>query len=181
MHTLIVGRTFSGKSALAKRVGSRLRLRGVEVLAFNPTKEKGYTLKDEFGCAAAEWETEDRDEFMREVVRRIKEKPGKRVLIIDEAHTFFSRLEGTEYNWLATRGRHFGISVIAITQKATLINPTLRGQCATVFLFQCSLTDAKFIADEYGNSDFKKCSDLPRGQYLEISASGDVKKGVIFQ
>tara|TARA_Y100000296_G_scaffold25677_1_gene30172 strand:+ start:735 stop:1280 length:546 start_codon:yes stop_codon:yes gene_type:complete len=181
MHTLIVGRTFSGKSALAKRMGSHIRVSKVEVLAYNPTGEKGYTERDSFGCAAADWETADPQEFIDEVTERVNTSPKKRILIVDEAHTLFAKKEGADYNWLATRGRHYGLSVIAITQKATELNTTFRGQCDTVFLFRCSLTDAKFIADEYGDAQFRECTQLPRGTYMKISALEPTKKGVVFE
>lgn len=162
-------------------MGSDLRERGIEVLAFNPTGEAGYTKRDDFGCAAAEWETHDADEFIDEVETRLEKEPGKhRVLIIDEAHDFFSRAGAQERNWIGTRGRHFGLTIIAITQKATLINTTFRGQCAHVYIFRCSLTDAKFIADEYGSQEHKNAVDLPPGSWVKISSDGKVTRGQVF-
>lgn len=166
MHTLIVGRSFTGKSALGKQIGSHMRLSGAKVFAFNPTGEKGYTRIDEYGCAAAEFETDNVDEFAAAVSEELNANPsGNLFLIIDEAHEFFSRKD-CEHLWIGTRGRHYGVTIIAITQRGASISPTFRGQCSKVYIFACSGLDAKFFSDEYGKPEFKEAVNLPPLEYL---------------
>ena len=174
MHTLIIGRTGSGKSALAKQIGSSLREKGYTVLAFNPTLEKGYTRRDSFGCAAADFETDDADIFEARVVEEIKNKKTF-FAIVDEAHEFFTRSD-CKYLWIGTRGRHHGINLIAITQRGALINPTIRSQCASVYVFKCSLTDAKFIADDFGDKELADATKLNKFHYYHLTIDG-IDKG----
>lgn len=174
MHTLVIGRTLSGKSALAKQIGSSLREKSYTVLAFNPTLEDGYTRRDKFGCAAADFETDDAEIFEARVIEESR-KQKTFFVIVDEAHEFFSRAD-CKYLWIGTRGRHYGINLIAITQRGALINPTVRSQCASVYVFKCSLTDAKFIADEFGDKELADAAKLPQGHYYRLTIDG-IDKG----
>lgn len=181
MHTLIVGRSKTGKSALGKQIGSHLRIQDKYVLAFNPTGEAGYTVEDEFGCIAADWETSDPDEFAAKVSEAmnafIKGEGPQPYLIIDEAHEFFTRA-GAEYLWIGTRGRHYGSTIIAITQRGAQINPTFRGQCSRIFIFACSSLDAKFLADEMGKEEFRQATNLAPLEYYETDGFRVDKKRI---
>ena len=162
----------SGKSALAKQLGSELRLAGYTVYAFNPTGERGYTRKDDYGCIAADFETSDPDEFADKCVEFYRTNKTKELfLIIDEVHEFFSRA-GCEYLWIGTKGRHFGFNIIAITQAGQQINKTFRSQCGIVYLFKCSLSDAKFIADEQGAAELKDAPKLQPGFFYKTTING---------
>jgi DNA helicase HerA-like ATPase len=168
MHSLIIGRTFTGKSALAKMTGAELRKQGYEVLAFNPTGERGYMRPDDEhdNIQAAEWESSDPEIFAREILQRLQ-TPKKRFIIIDECHEFFSRGD-CAYLWIGTKGRHYGLNVIGISQRGALVNPTFRGMCATLYLFACSATDAKFISDEFGNPKLREATSLPPKHFYKI-------------
>jgi hypothetical protein len=177
-HILIVGRSLSGKTGLAKALGSAMRRRGEEVLALNPTCERGFTRRDEFGNAAAEWETHDAELFSREVARRINAAQKRRWLIIDEAHEFFDR--GNSPNkWIGTRGRHNGLNLIVVTQRAAELNPTVRGQLGEVYLMACSLTDAAFLADLYGCKELAAATTLKPGEFYHRRGN-ELTKGAIF-
>lgn len=179
MHTLIVGQTQTGKSALAKALGSQLRANGEEVIGFNPTGELGYTRRDQYGCAAAEFETWDPLEFKAECERRIGEGMRRRWLIIDEAHELIGRSDDNDTLWIGTRGRHYGFNIIAVTQAGQQLNPTFRGQCARLYLFRCSLTDARFMADQYGRADLaQQALDLPNGRYLRLEKGQLTEAGI---
>lgn len=167
MHTLIVGRTEMGKSAMAKNLGSDLRLKGEFVAAYNPTSENGYTRKDKFGCAGADIEFDNPDEFGEYCGTILMEKEGRKFIIVDEAHEFFTRA-GSRYLWLAQKGRHYGINIIGCTQRGAQVHPTFRSQCGRLYLFACSLTDAKFLADEYGRKELQGASALEPGEYFKI-------------
>ena len=150
---------------MAKQIGSHLRLKGQKVFAFNPTGEAGYTRQDEYGCAAAEFETHDIDDFAAAVSEELEKNPtGNLFLIVDEAHEFFQRRD-CEHLWIGTRGRHYGITIIAVTQRGAQINPTFRGQCSKIYIFACSRLDAKFLGDEYGKREFETATDLPPLEY----------------
>ena len=167
MHSLVIGRTLSGKSSLAKSIGSDLREKGIYVIAFNPTLEAGYTVRDEYGMAAADVEYDDKEEFIDAVREKINDGQPF-IIIVDEAHEFWERAGSREYLWLARKGRHFGVNIIAITQRGADIHPTLRSQCGRLYLFQCSLTDAKFMSDEYGKKVLRDAPNMNPGEYYRI-------------
>lgn len=175
-HTIIIGRTKSGKSALAKQIGSELRLQGHEILAYNPTLEKGYTREDAYGCIAAEYETDDIAELENEIQRRyvIERKP--RILIVDEAHELPS-----DASWIATKGRHYGLYIIAVTQRGAALHPTFRSQLGTWYVFRCTGLDMKMVEDETGVKIPRdiKGSKLRKHEFLKITID-DVKKSSLY-
>ena len=172
MHTLIIGQSFVGKSALGKQIGTCLRAKGQTVLAYNPTLEHGYTKKDSFDCQAAQFESDDPDKFVAEIYRLRESGTKKIFLIIDEAHEFFTRAD-CKYLWIGTKGRHYGLYVIAITQRAALISPTFRGQCSNIYIFRSNRTDMDFITNEFWYHELdKKNMNLPKGEFIKIGENG---------
>lgn len=168
-HSIIIGRTLSGKSALAKQIGSHARLAGAEILAWNPTLERGYAREDDYGCIAAEWETDCPYELLDEISIRYSREKKSRILIVDEAHEL-----PKELSWLATKGRHYGLTLIAVTQRGAALNPTFRTQCGTWYIFKCSGLDMKMAEDETGIK-IPKDEDgalLKPLEYLRISING---------
>jgi len=168
-HILIVGRTLSGKSALAKQIGSRMRLSGAEILAWNPTLERGYAREDEYGCIAAEWETDNPEELIEEINKRYSKEKKPRFIIIDEAHELPSDL-----NWLTTKGRHYGLTVIAVSQRGAALNATFRTQIGTWYVFKCSGLDLRMVEDETGVKIPKDETGaaLQQFDYLKVSING---------
>lgn len=150
-------------------------------MAYNPTKETGYTRQDDYSCIAADWETDDAEKF-EDCVRKVAAS-GKYpliYLIIDEAHEFFPQGSKCATKWMGTRGRHYGLNIIAITQRAAEINVTFRGQCSTIYAFRSNLTDTKFIANEFYHSGVdEKSLALDNGKFIKIQGRsvsfGDIK------
>lgn len=176
-HRLIIGRTQSGKSALAKQLGSRLRIAGAEVLAFNPTLERGYARMDEFGCVASEYETDNIDELINELNDRYeKDNQKERFLIVDEAHEI-----PKEFSWLTTKGRHYGLNIIAVTQRGAALNPTFRTQIGIWYVFKCSGLDISMVEDETGIKIPRDHSgaNLQKFDYLKISIEGVEKRNLL--
>lgn len=174
-HSLIIGRTLSGKSALGKQIGSRLRLQGAEILAYNPTMENGYTRLDAFGCAAAEYETDDPDELVAEIKRRYEREKKTRILLLDEAHEL-----PPELNWLTTKGRHYGLTIIAMSQRGAALNATFRTQIGTWYVFRCSGLDMRMVEDETGVKIPRdnEGADLKQFDYLKITINGVEKRNL---
>lgn len=174
-HILIIGRTLSGKSALAKQIGSQLRIKGAEVLAYNPTLERGYAREDEYGCIAAEWETDNPQELIHEIVTRYEKEKKSRIIIIDEAHEL-----PPDMNWLTTKGRHYGLLIIAVSQRGAALNATFRTQIGTWYVFRCSGLDIKMVEDETGVKISKGTdgANLSQFEYLKITINGVEKKNL---
>jgi hypothetical protein len=174
-HVCIVGRTESGKSALAKQIGSAIRSGGDIVLAFNPLQERGYARRDDYDCVAADWETSDPDHFARKVGETLNTNPPRLFLIIDECHEYFPSRGNSPHMWIGTQGRHYGINMILISQRGALINPTVRGQCGRLNLFACSATDARFLSDEYGRAELLDAVNLDRKEFYRVEGRNAVK------
>lgn len=179
MHSVIVGRTETGKTTLAKKLGRALVDRGQIVIAYNPLGDGAFTKPDEHGAVASRGEFVNVGDFMREAHRELLSSKAQPVfLIIDEATTFFEKVN-CDRAWLATRGRHHGVNLILICQHFTRLNPEVRGQCPVLYLFACGLTTASVCADEYGHKELAEAPQLKPGHYYRRDPNG-LTKGRVF-
>lgn len=158
MHTLICGVTESGKTTLAHLLAREDVKRKKTVVVFDPVGTE---------TAAGEWPDDvvmftDKQKFLRYVARPVN--PEGTAIYIDEAADILSH-DQRENEWLLTRGRHLGYSVTLATQRPKLVSPSVRHQCARLFMFRLSHADAREIGADYGHSDFDKIS-LDQGDFL---------------
>ena len=148
-HTLIIGMTASGKSTVAKKQAQKLYNMGYNILVYDP-------LLDNWPCTFI---TDDPEHFIDVAHRSIN-----CYLFIDEADTVVSHAHKKNF-WLATRSRHLGHSVTFITQRGALISPTVRGQCAFLFLFRSPTKDCKILAEEFGHEELIDGGKLGQFEY----------------
>jgi DNA helicase HerA-like ATPase len=158
MHTLICGVTESGKTTLAHLLAAEDARQKKEVIVFDPVGTQ---------TAAGEWPDHvvmftDKQKFLRYVARPTN--PEGTAVYIDEAADILSH-DQRENEWLLTRGRHLGYSVTLVTQRPKLVSPSVRHQCARLFMFRLSQGDAREIGADYGHSGFDKIS-LDQGDFL---------------
>lgn len=146
-HNLILGRTESGKTTLAKRLAQVYRSRGYKVIVLDALMDPHWP---------ADFLTSDRETFSQVV-----QQSRRCFVFVDEAGEYIGRYE-TEMHWLATRGRHFGHSTYFVCQRAMQIAKLVRDQCTSLFLFACSPSDAKLLADEFGAEALLQAPSLPQ-------------------
>lgn len=156
--------TESGKTTLAKLLIREFRRNDIKCVVLDPLFDPSFE---------ADFQTSDRDEFLRIV-------KGSRSLAIfvDEAGESVGRYD-SEMHWLATRGRHYGHSCYFLTQRGMQIAKTVRDQCSYLYLFACSRTDAKTLADEYNKPMLELANILDKGEFFVCPRFGTVHRGRI--
>lgn len=80
----------------------------------------------------------------------------------------------------ATKGRHFGHSVIFICQRGAQISATVRAQCRHVHLFASAKDDCKVLANEFNQPELLNANTLPQGHFYSVSRFGGIQKGQVF-
>ena len=162
MHVLILGITQSGKTTLAFKLAKIYKSKGISLLILDPD------LRKEWG---ADFITDD-PEFYLTVVKL----NSKCALFVDESGQMIGRYSGA-MSWLATNSRKWGHKAHFIAQRATQIDPLVRGQCTSVFLFKQSVLDSKILASEYVCDELKNANTLTQGEYFgKIGVDGKIYK-----
>src|SRR5437899_23057 len=129
MHTLILGMTESGKSTLAKILSRQLKAVGKVVVVLDPLADTGWEAT----------EVVDSPERFGAYLRANRSVYG----IVDEGGEVFNEGYNREYDWWATRSRHYGHSVAFVTQRGIQIPRTMRDQTNRLYLFTSSKSDGK--------------------------------------
>ena len=146
-HTLIAGMTESGKTTLAKRFAARSKKAGRKVLVLDP-------MLDDWQC---DYQTSNPADFLN-VFWREKSCDA----YIDESGDTIGHYE-SEMIRTATRGRHWGHNVYYITQRPTMISPSVRTQCRILCLFVVGRKDAEILSQEYNEDQLKNAYKLDPG------------------
>jgi len=158
-HSLVLGMTESGKTTLAKKLSKEYQARGIGVIVLDPLQDPEWSDKPDSDLF---FQTTDKDEFLASV------KASKRCAVfIDESGESVGQYD-TAMHWLATRGRHYGHNCHFLSQRGQQIAKTVRDQCGRLYLFTCSLTDAKILADEWNKPELREAHGLEQGQFFIV-------------
>jgi len=172
MHYLCTGVTLSGKTTLARYFARHYRSLGKTVIVYDPVGSD--TAGGGWGEGARVY-----DEQLAFLDFMHSKDAHSAFVFVDEADELFS-VRDADLHWMFKRGRHFGLSMWAITQRPKLVAPTVRNQCGQAFIFRLAQDDMKEIAADYGHSDLHKLS-LDSGDYLAItSGTAKFSRGNIF-
>jgi len=166
-HCLIAGRCESGKSTLARRLAREYAERGIQSLALDPIGDPKWKEVSAF-C------TSDSSQFME-----VAGASRSCALFVDESGEVIGRYN-SEMFALATRFRHYGHRVHFLTQRPAQLSPTVRDQCSTMYLFACSMKDAKILSDEWGRQEIADAHKLNQGEFFFLPRFGDCARGRIF-
>lgn len=158
-HVLILGMTESGKTTLAKKLCKDYQKRKIACIVLDPLRDPGWSDAPDSDLF---FQTVDKDEFLATV------KASQRCAVfIDESGESVGQYD-TTMHWLATRGRHYGHNCHFISQRGQQIAKTVRDQCGRLFLFTCSLTDAKILADEWNKPVLREAHMLEQGEFFIV-------------
>jgi len=158
-HVLIAGTTGYGKTQWVRRAMPHFK-RGV--LVFDPNGEPGWPSEHVYA---------DPERF-GQAVREARHA----IIIVDEATELVKRYDET-YLWLATRARHLGHLCLFLSQRPSMLSPTVRGQCIHTIAFRLSFSDAKLLADERACEGLLLACTLTRGEYVYADPDGVVTRG----
>ena len=161
-HALILGRTESGKSTLAKLIAKSLRSRGRRVLLHDP-------------CADNKFPADFRFLDMNGLGERARVERSAHVFI-DESSAAFDDGRNLDHSWLATRSRHWGHSCYFIGQRAPQVPKTMRDQCSTLFLFSSSVSDGIIHADEWGRDELRGCNTLKQFEFFKVDRAQNLQR-----
>lgn len=168
MHCIVLGVGGMGKSTLAGQLAQRHVDRGDGVLILDPNNDRcwpsGPDVRKLCGDGAP----------MRFL--KLAKASIRCALFIDEAGESIGRgKHASDLKWLTTRCRHWGHRTYIIGQRAVLVEPTVRSQCTTGYVFRQSVDDAKELAKDFADRDMLRASQLRVGEFLFVRTGQPVR------
>lgn len=167
-HTLVVGKTDSGKSTAARRLvlehfkpSGRYR----EVLALDYKKDPRFR---------ADRITDNPEEFLEWV-----ETSRDCLLLIDESSETVGRFAGAMRR-IATMYRELGHQAIFIVQRGADLDKTVRRNCSNLFCFRTGADDAAELRKDFPALDPAAAARLDQGFYIFVPSFGEPSNGNIF-
>jgi len=176
MHTIIVGMTDSGKSTLAKALCASYRRRGFATIVLDPTRAPDW---------AADYQTHDMEEFLHHYWHADTEYC---MAFFDESGVSIGHFN-RDAQAPATMGRKKGHLNHFIVQRLTQISPNVRGMCSELYLFRCSSSDARTLADEFNCKQLAEAGTLAmpndgtgRGaEFFHLRSGGQCERKNLFK
>lgn len=164
-HVLIVGKTESGKTTLAKQLAAGYQAKGIPVIVLDPMLDNW----------PADIITDDKTRF-----NAIVKHPDTQgcAIFVDESGEAIGRYD-QEMVWLATRARHYGHNSHFIVQRTTMLNKTICTQCRYLYLFNCTFSDAKMLSEDFAGFDPREVVNLPQFHYFFCNSWGIAQKRVL--
>lgn len=150
MHTLVVGRTNSGKTWICKKLAAKFKKQGYKILVLDP-------MGSGWDC---DFITADPKAFLNMVW-----KSENCILFVDEGGQTIGRFNA-EMDRLATQSRHFGHKCFFITQRPKQLSTNVREQCSELITFKQSLSTTKDLADEFVNEDINNAHTLRKCHFI---------------
>lgn len=172
----IVGKRNSGKTyLLIQMLISKQLLKGKfdEVIIINPTinyDDKYKVVK--FSRVFTEFSTELLDSLIVEFeAKRTEKKDYKTLLILDDCISqadFKNNLAGHPLNTMAVNGRHWGLSLMILSQKWSAISSYIRAQLDYIILFEFkNQYEIDALYKEYGVGTKEEFKQLLHDVYTE--------------
>jgi hypothetical protein len=165
-HACVVGRTLSGKSYLVREIAKGIRRTGRPVLSIDT------------GIDAAAWEKVSNKHFVQwgsnNGALQLLDwaKANKNCLIVvDEASMTCGRCLDNDMRkemwWLATQSRHHGHQVMFLMQDHASVEPVIKQNCDTLFLFNVTLNQAKYWHEQMGAPELLNAPQLPEYHFYK--------------
>lgn len=156
-HCITIGQTESGKTILNKKLAAWYKSHGIKIVVLDPMRDPEWKADAIF---------DDCEKFMDYV--KDPDKCLQAALFIDEAGSNVGRYMQTA-EWLTTQSRHHGHVCHLITQRAEMVNKTMRSQCRTLFAFNVCLDDCRNYAKDFNCKRILDAENFPQGQCLQVT------------
>lgn len=167
-HTLVVGKTDSGKSSAVQRLCREfIKPSGRPILLLDPKKDPAFL---------ADFMTANAAEFMREVRARAGEQCA---VIMDESAKTAGQWAG-EMAEVATMNRELGHRGFFITQRAAKLDKDIVLNCSNLMVFRSSGRDCKVLAEDFGRSEILEAVNYDQGVYLWVPSFGPLSRRRLF-
>ena len=165
MHVLIIGRSGSGKSNLARCLAGSLPNES-RIVVYDPTESLGWPEN------AAKYS--DPESFLTDI---FQERSAH--VFVDECKTLWDHDE-KRASQLVYRLRHNGLLFYLIAQRAMgMVPPNARNQCSSLIAFRTSAKDAEILGAEYGES-ILGAAKLPQGYAIYSDGFANKKIEMIY-
>jgi hypothetical protein len=178
---IIFGRTGEGKSTLAKKIIARYN----RVVVFDTLHEYHGTVFSDFDSFVDYFQHPDSDFFLvcrfpspvsfSYAARLLFETQEDILIVLEEADNYLNSVSFNDaydpFFQIVTRGRHAKISILAITQRPTLIAITLRAMSTRVITF-CQTEPGDLDRMEDWGFDPEEVRNLEKFKYLEKTKGG---------
>lgn len=125
----------SGKTKLAQRLANDAATSGGKVIVYDPLRSRGWP------DSAIKFHRADA--FLSSIGEH-----QSAFVFIDESKTLWSH-DMVAADRLVYTGRHSGFKLFLIAQRAHMVPPNARNQCATVYAFKQQEGDARILNDQY--------------------------------
>lgn len=139
--------------------------RGIKSLVLDPLCDPNWN---------ADFQTDNGEEFLDAMY-------GSRTcaLFVDESGAAIGRYAGA-MAVVATQSRHFGHKAHFFTQRGAQLDPTIRDQCSTLFIFRVGHNDAKTFSEEFGYKELRDAHSLERGEAFKVTRFSAPEKIKLF-
>lgn len=150
-HSLICGKSKSGKTFLAQALAWQYQAKGIPVLVLDPFNDPAWP---------ADWKTTNRARFMEVALAN-----RGAALFLDEGSNSVGL--SAEMEWITTQSRHWGYRAHLITQRPRQIALTIRDQCEFFYFFRLGPLDSKKLAEDYDSPLVRNAHKLPRHYFIQ--------------
>jgi energy-coupling factor transporter ATP-binding protein EcfA2 len=168
-HTLILGRTGSGKSVLAKTLAKEMRAKKNRILVLDPY------VSDDWDC---DYITNDPMKFLN-----VAKKNKFCKLFIDESYRTVGRFNAMdlqrEMAYVTIESRHDHHQAFIIAQSPVQVDTTTRDGCERYYLFRMGPRFLKEISEKTGEPSVMVASQLGQFEFLKYEPWQTPQRGKI--
>jgi hypothetical protein len=178
-HKLYCGVTMTGKTTLAREHAHILESSKYSIAVYDPVgtdtangnwPDSTTILRtpEEF----ADWIDDNEDSFD-------EEHPC--FLFVDESADIFGHSQ-TQAHWIARKIRHCHIFLRIIVQRPNMLHPSVRTQCAYVYMLRLSRNDAAMICQDMGHGPEVSNTPLDKGDCILLtSGTASIEQFNVFE
>ena len=149
-HSAVIGSTGSGKTHLAQSLARHAVAIGRGVLVLHKERERW-----PLPVSPLVWQTHDPEAFLR-----MYWAARSCDCFMELADADVDKFDG-RFHRCFTQGRHEGHRNFYLSQRAAMVHPNVRENCASLYLFAVPIKGARLWADEFNDESLLGATTLP--------------------